>query len=65
MSWPQGVTWHDAAIKGNNRLTLERDLPDEEVLTCVCSGLLGGVLEDGGGRGCLTAMAGEGESKEE
>lgn len=35
----------------------ERDLPDEEVLECVCSVLLGGVLEDDGGSGCLTAMS--------
>jgi hypothetical protein len=53
------------AIKRDNLLTFERDLPDEEVLECVCSALLGGVLEDDGGSGCLTAMADRGESKEE
>lgn len=40
---------------------LERDLPADEVLECVCSALLGGVLEDGWGSGCLTAMAEERE----
>jgi hypothetical protein len=64
MSWPPGRTWRDAAIKRNNLPTFERDLPDEEVLECVCSVLLGGVLEDGGGSGCLTAMTDQGESKE-
>ena len=34
-------------------------------LRVLCSVLLGGVLEDGGGSGCLTAMAGKGECKEE
>ena len=61
MSWPPGRTWHGAAIKRNDLLTLERDLPDEEVLECVCSVLLGGVLEDDWGSGCLTAMAEERE----
>jgi len=56
-----GRTWHVIAIIRYHLLTCERDLPDEEVLTCVCSVLFGGVLEDGGGNGCLTAMAGHGE----
>jgi hypothetical protein len=58
MSWPPRRTWHDEAIKRSNPLTCERDLPDEEVLECVCSGLVWGVLEDEGGSGCLTAMTG-------
>lgn len=63
MTLPPWRTWHGAAIKRSNLLTFERDLPDEEVLACVCSVLNGGgVLEDGGGSGCLTAMA-DGESK--
>lgn len=65
MGWPPWRTWHGATIKGRNLLTFERDLPDEEVLECVCSGLDGGgVLEDDGGSGCLTAMT-DGESKGE
>ena len=55
----------DATIKGSNLPTFERDLPDEEVLECVCSALPGGVLEDDGGSGCLTAMTDQGESKGE
>jgi hypothetical protein len=46
-------------------LTWERDLPDEEVLVCLCSILLGGVPEAEGGSGCLTAMTCHGEREEE
>ncbi len=45
-------------------LTWERDLPDEDVLVCVCSDLLGGVPEAEGGSGCLTAMTCHGEREE-